>query len=73
MDELKISNRFLCGMISKLISKIVKSKTGYSVNANVKNIYATYTDDKVSVSFSGDMSMSIDEFKKVTRILNLGS
>lgn len=73
MDELKISNRFLCSLISKLISKTIKDKTGYSISVNVKNIYAAFNDDNVSVSFSGDAGMNINEFKKVTRILDLDS
>lgn len=71
MDELKmkLSSRFMRGILSKLLSKTIANKVGYDVDIHINEILVETIDGKVHLHTSLDAEVSNDEFKKIVQTL----
>lgn len=67
MDEMKIGSKFTTGIISKLVSMVIRKKFGYDVNLKLNEVNATVIDGKTHVHLDVDAELDKDE---LTRILN---
>ena len=73
MDEMKISlsTKLMRGLIAKLLKKVIRDKTGYSIDILLNQITISHTENgKIDVRV--DMNAEIDEkeFLKITRIMD---
>ena len=69
MDEMLIELRtkFMRKVVSKLISKSIKSKTGYEVDVQFNEMNASFEDGEITVKANLEAKMSKDEFVKILK------
>lgn len=69
MDILKIKTKFIQNILSKIIETLIQKKTGYKIKIQLKDIDMTITEDNAHISLNAEADMSINELKKVTKII----
>ena len=69
MDEMVINLRtkFMRKVVSKLISKSIKSKTGYEVDVQFNEMNASFEDGEITVKANLEAKMSKEEFMKILK------
>ena len=73
MDEmkLKLSAKFMRGMVSKLIAKAVYKKLGYKVDIQLNDINVEFIDGETSIHADVDLRLDKEEFTKLIKSTNL--
>lgn len=73
MDELKLrlSTKFMRGIITKIISKIIFDKLGYRINIQLNEIKIETTDGKVHLHADVDGEMDNSEFMKLVKSIGI--
>lgn len=73
MDELKLklSTRFMKGIVSKLIAKAVYKKVGCNVDIQLKEITVEAIDGKVYLHLDVDAETTKEDFKKILDNIDL--
>lgn len=73
MDELKIklSTRFMRGIVAKLIKKAIFKQTGYEVDIQINEIGIETKDGKVHLHTSVDADVNYEDFRKILKNVNL--
>ena len=73
MDELKLklSTRFMRGMVAKLVAKTISKKLGYDIDILLNEIEIKTEDGKVKLHLNIDAQMDNEEFKKVVTSIGL--
>lgn len=71
MDELKIKTKFMRNMLSKIIENVIRKETGYKIKIQLKDVEVSVTDDIAHISLSAEGDININEFKKISRIIDL--
>lgn len=69
MDILKIKTKFIQNILSKIIETLIQKKTGYKIKIQLKDIDMTITENNAHISLNAEADMSINELKKVTKII----
>ena len=69
MDVLKIKTKFMQNILSKIVETLIQKKTGYKIKIQLKDIDMTITEDNAHISLNAEADMSINELKKVTKII----
>lgn len=69
MDILKIKTKFIQNILSKIIETLIQKKTGYKIKIQLKDIDMTITEDNAHISLNAEADMTINELKKVTKII----
>lgn len=69
MDVLKIKTKFIQNILSKIIETLIQKKTGYKIKIQLKDIDMTITEDNAHISLNAEADMSINELKRVTKII----
>lgn len=69
MDEMKITTNLMRGLVSKLISKGIKSKTNCNVVVNLNDLQAALIDGRATVHLDIDLGMTKEEFSKLVGII----
>jgi len=74
MDEmkLKLSTRFMRGVLAKLISRRVKKVYGYKIDIFFSEIDLDMLDGQTHVHMNVDLDLSSDEFKKIMKAIDEG-
>ena len=72
MDEmkLKLSTKFMKGMVSKLIAKALYKKLGYKVDIQLNDINVEFIDGETSIHADVDLRLDKDEFAKLIKSTN---
>lgn len=72
MDEmkLKLSTKFMRGMVSKLIAKAVYKKLGYKVDIQLNDINVEFIDGETSIHADVDLRLDKEEFTKLIKSTN---
>lgn len=66
MDEMKIQSKFLTGMISKILERIVKRKFGCRADIRLNAVNVTFTEDgNAHAHLDVYCSVAKDEFTKL--------
>lgn len=67
MDEmrLKLSTKFMRGMLAKMISRSIRKKHGCKVNMRINEIDLNMIGGETSLHLDVNMELSSDEFKKI--------
>ena len=73
MDEmkLKLSTKFMKGMVSKLIAKALYKKLGYKVDIQLNDINVEFIDGETSIHADVDLRLDKEEFTKLINSTNL--
>lgn len=73
MDELKmkLSSKFMKGIVTKLIAKAIEKKLGYKIDILLNEIDVTAKDGKVHLHIDADVETTNDEFKKMLKSAGL--
>lgn len=73
MDELKLklSTRFMRGIIAKLVSRTISKKFGYDIGIQINEIEIKTEDGKIRLHTSVDAEISNDEFTKIIKSTGL--
>lgn len=73
MDELKLrlSTKFMRGIVTKLISKLIFKKSGYRVDIQLNKIEIETIDGKVHLHVDVDGEMDNAEFMKLIKSIGL--
>ena len=73
MDEmkLKLSTKFMKGMVSKLIAKALYKKLGYKVDIQLNDINVEFIDGETSIHTDVDLRLDKEEFAKLIKSTNL--
>lgn len=67
MDEmkLKLTTKFMRGIVSKLIEKSIYKKYGYRVNVQLNNLDINIIDGETTINTNVEAKISNEEFKKM--------
>lgn len=73
MDEmrLKLSTKFMRGIVAKLVSKAIYSKTGYKCDIQLNEIVVKTVDGKIRLHADVDAEINNDEFMKIIKSVGL--
>lgn len=71
MDEMKIGSKFTTGIISKLVSMVIRKKLGYDVELKLNEVNATVIDGKTHVHLDVDAELSKEELMKILASIDL--
>jgi hypothetical protein len=73
MDEMKVklTTKFMRGIVSKLISKTIYKKCGYKVDIQLNGLDISVIDGETSVSANVELKLSSDEFIKLIKSVGL--
>ena len=67
MDEMKITSKFMTGMVSKIITKILKQRLGYNIDLNLNAIKINLDDERAHIHL--DVDADIDKYE-LTKIIS---
>ena len=73
MDEmkLKLSSKFMRGIVTKIISKVISSKLGYKIDIQLNEIQIENKDGKIHIHADVDGEMENEEFMKLVKGIGL--
>ena len=64
---INLKSKFMRKVVSKLLSKSVKSKTGYEIDVQFDELNASFEDGEITVKANLEAKMSKDEFMKILK------
>lgn len=69
MDEmkLKLSTKFMRGLVSKLIARAVYKKTGCKVDIQLNDLDISVIDGETSISTNVEVKLNSNEFMKIMK------
>lgn len=72
MDEMKLrlSTKFMRGLVSKLIAKAIYKKYGYKVNIQLNDLDISVIDGETSINTNVEVKLNSGEFMKIMK--NIG-
>ena len=67
MDEmkLKLTTKFMRGIVSKLIERSIYKKYGYRVNVQLNDLDSNIIDGETTINTNVEAKISSEEFKKM--------
>lgn len=68
---MKIGSKFTTGIISKLVSMVIRKKLGYDVQLKLNEVNATVIDGKTHVHLDVDAELSKEELNKILASIGL--
>lgn len=73
MDEMKVklSTKFMRGIVSKLISKAIYKKYGYKVNIQLNELDISVIDGDANINANVGLKLNRDEFMKLMKSVGL--
>ena len=64
---INLKSKFMRKVVSKLLSKSVKSKTGYEIDVQFDELNASFEDGEITVKANLEAKMRKDEFMKILK------
>lgn len=73
MDEMrvKLSTKFMRGVVAKLISMAISKKYGCKVDIQLNDLDIRFVDGDTNISTNVDIKLNSDEFKKIIKSVGL--
>lgn len=73
MDEmkLKLTTKFMRGLVAKLIAKFIYKKLGYKINIQLNDLDVSVLDGETSISTNVEIKMDSKEFMNLMK--NIGA
>lgn len=71
MDEMKVklSTKFMRGLVSKLIARHIRKKYGYKVDIQLNDLDISMIDGETQINTNVEIKLNSNEFMKVMRKL----
>lgn len=72
MDEMKIklSTKFMKGLIAKILKKVIYQKTGYNIDILLNEIAVQVINGKANIHLDVDAEIDEKEFLKITKVVD---
>ena len=72
MDEMKIklSSKFMRGLVSRLISKSIYKKYGYKVDIQLNNLDVKVIDGETNINTNVEIKLNSSEFMKIMKTID---
>lgn len=72
MDEMKIKlgTKFMRGMVSKIVSKLIYKKTGYKVDIQLNDLDVSVINGDTTVKVNMEAKLKSEEFNKIIKSLD---
>ena len=70
MLMLKLSTKFMKGILSKIISRKVYKKLGYKIDIQLNDINVEFIDGETSIHADVDLRLDKEEFTKLIKSTN---
>ena len=64
---INLRSKFMRKVVSKLLSKSIKSKTGYEIDVQFDELNASFEAGEITVKANLEAKMSKDEFMKILK------
>ena len=64
---INLKSKFMRKVVSKLLSKSIKSKTGYEIDVQFDELNASFEDGEITVKANLEAKISKDEFMKILK------
>lgn len=73
MDEmkLKLSTKFMRGIVAKLLSKAIYAKYGYKVNIQLNDLAVDFINGETTISTSVEVKLASEEFTKIVKSIGI--
>lgn len=71
MDEMKITSVFTRGIVSKILRKVIRKKTGYEIDIQLNDITTTIQNGKTHLHVDVDAELNKDELIKILKNVGL--
>lgn len=71
MDTMKISSKFMRGVVSRLVKGIIKKEVGYDVDIHLDELMITFDDEKAHLRINAAADISKDELTKIIKEIGL--
>lgn len=73
MDEMKVklSTKFMRGIVAKLIARTIYKKCGYKVDIQLNDLDISVIDGETSVNTNVEIKLSSSEFMKIVKSVGL--
>lgn len=73
MDEMriKLSSRFMRGIVSKLIAKTLKKKLGYDVHIQLNDLDVSVIDGETKIAVNAEVKLDSAEFTKIVKDIGM--
>ena len=71
MDTMKISSKFMRGLISKLVKNIIRKKFGNEVDIQLDELMVTIDEGKANLRINAGADISKDELIKIIKEIGL--
>lgn len=71
MDEMRITSVFTRGIVSKILRKVIRKKTGYEVDIQLNDVTTTIQNGKTHLHIDIDAELDKDELIKVLKNMGL--
>lgn len=68
---MKIATKFMRSMISKIVKKVLRQKTGYDIDIQLNDASANFTDGKAHVHLDIDAELGGTELMKILKNVGL--
>ena len=68
---MKLESKWIRGIVSKLIKKILRDKSGCNVDVQLNNFRTTVSDEKTHVHLDIELDLSKDEIDKLLKGIGL--
>lgn len=72
MDEMKVklSTKFMRGMVSKLVARAIYKKTGCKVNIQLNDLDVSVLDGETKVNVNVEFALNSNEFMKIMKSID---
>lgn len=64
---MKIESKFVGGIVSRIIRKVMRKKLDCDVDIQVNSFHATVTEEKAHVHLDADLDLPKEEFSKLIK------
>lgn len=71
MDEMKIQSKFMTGIASKIVKKILRTKLNCEVDVQLNGFRTTVIDDRTHVHLDLDMDLTKEELTKLLKAIGI--
>lgn len=73
MDEMKVklTTKFMRGIVSKLISRMVYKKFGYKVDIQLNDLDINFVDGETKINTNVEVKLDSKEFTKIIKSVGL--
>lgn len=68
---MKIESKFMTGIASRLIRKIVRDKLGYDIDVHLNGFRTTVLEEKTHVHLDVDLELTKDELNKLIKSIGI--